>query len=77
MQYDQPAEIARVIAEGNPVVLVQNDCVLTTGKTILSAFDRLEVAEFTARSLIETASIGALVPIGDEEIQDLIAKFLS
>ncbi len=77
MQYDRPEAIAQVIAEGNPVVLVQNDCVLTTGKTILSAFDRLEVAEFTARSLIETASIGALVPIGDEEIQDLIAKFLS
>jgi hypothetical protein len=35
------------------------------------------VAEFTARSLIETASIGDLVPIGASEIRDLERKFLA
>lgn len=77
VQYREPDKIAQVIADGSPVVLLQNDCVLTTGDTLLNAFDRLEVAEFTARSLIESVSIGDLVPIGDDEIQALIEKFLS
>lgn len=77
VQYKNPSEVAQVIAEGNPVVLLQNDCVITTGNTLLNAFDRLEVAEFTARSLVESVSIGDLVPIGDDEILDLKHKFLN
>ncbi|MCB9460142.1 MAG: class II aldolase/adducin family protein [Anaerolineaceae bacterium] len=77
VQYKQPAEVSKIIALGNPVVLLQNDCVLTTGTTLLNAFDRLEVAEFTARSLVESFSIGDLVPIGNEEIQALKDKFLT
>lgn len=76
-QYNNPAEVAQVITDGNPVVLLQNDCILTTGNTLLNAFDRLEVAEFTARSLIESVFIGELVPIGQEEIKALKNKFLS
>lgn len=76
-QYTEPHSIAEVIASGCPVVLLQNDCVLTSGRSILQAFDRLEVAEFTARSLIETASIGTLVPIGEADIAALKTKFLS
>jgi len=74
-QYNDPEYVADVIADGHPVILIQNDCVLTTASSILKAFDRLEVAEFTARSLIETTSIGSLVPIGEHEITDLVAKF--
>ncbi|MCA9893290.1 MAG: class II aldolase/adducin family protein [Anaerolineae bacterium] len=75
-QYMEPELIADVISPLCPVVLLQNDCVLTTGKSVLQAFDRLEVAEFTARSLIETASIGTLVPISDDEIAAITTKFL-
>jgi hypothetical protein len=35
----------------------------------------LEVAEFSAKSLIDTAVLGQLVPIGDEEIRDLEVAF--
>ncbi|MBE2270792.1 MAG: class II aldolase/adducin family protein [Anaerolinea sp.] len=75
-QYDQPETIAALISPQCPVILLQNDCVLTTGNSVLQAFDRLEVAEFTARSLIETASIGQVVPIGESEIRDLKIRFL-
>jgi L-fuculose-phosphate aldolase len=54
---------------------VQNDCVLVTGSNILNTFDRLEVAEFSAKSLIDTAAIGSLVPIEDEAIKDLEVAF--
>jgi len=59
-----------------PVLLIQNDCVLTVGTSILNTFDRLEVAEFSASSLIDTRSIGSLVPIGENEIADLEVAFL-
>jgi L-fuculose-phosphate aldolase len=74
-QYTEPDRIAGVISEAVPVLLIQNDCVLTVGKNVLQAFDRLEVAEYTARSLIDTVTIGSLVPIGDQEIRDLEAAF--
>ncbi len=76
VQYHDPVAIANEITEHHPVLLLQNDCVLTTGQSTLQAFDRLEVAEFTARSLIETAAIGKLVAIGEAEIRDLEDKFL-
>jgi L-fuculose-phosphate aldolase len=70
-QYQSPQVVADALAVKTPVVLIQNDCVLTTGRTVLEAFDRLEVAEFSAKALIDTASIGQLVPIGAQEIADL------
>jgi len=74
-QYAAPEAIADMISPRVPVILLQNDCVLTTGGSVLQAFDRLEVAEFTARSLIETASIGKLAAIGAAEIDDLKRAF--
>jgi L-fuculose-phosphate aldolase len=77
LQYQQPEAVADQLSLQHPVLLLQNDCVLTSGQHLMQAFDRLEVAEFTARSLIETASIGDLVPIGASEIRDLERKFLA
>ena len=57
------------------MLLIQNDAVMTTGSTILKAFDRLEVAEFSAKALLDTAMIGRHVPIGDEDIADLKKAF--
>lgn len=74
-QYVEPERIASVVSERAPVVLIQNDCILTVGRDILQSFDRLEVAEFSARALIETGSIGRLIPIGDSEIADLKAAY--
>lgn len=74
-QYTEPEMISATLSPSTPVVLLQNDCVLTTGNSVLHAFDRLEIAEFTARSLIETASIGQLVSIGADEVQDLTRAF--
>src|SRR5690606_32325667 len=75
MLYTQPDKVAEIVTLRTPVVLVQNDCVLTAGTDILNAFDRLEVAEYSARSLIDTAVLGAHVPIGDAEIRDLEEAF--
>ncbi len=74
-QYTDPDLIAQTVSERVPVALLQNDCILTVGADVLKAFDRLEVAEFTARSLIDTRNIGALVPIGMDDIRALEEAF--
>ena len=71
----QAEMVAAMVSLQKPVLLVQNDCVLTVGTDILNAFDRLEVAEFSARSLIDTAVLGQLVPIGDSDIHQLEKAF--
>ena len=76
-QYNNPDRIANIISQGNPVILIKNDCILTVGDTVLRAFDRLEVADFSARSLIDTASIGDMIPISKNEVKRLEEKFLS
>lgn len=67
--------IGAVVSKRSPVLLLQNNCVLTTGQTILQAFDRLEIAEFSAKALIDTLRIGELIPMGEAEIRDLEKAF--
>lgn len=76
-QFERPREIAAALSASAPVLLIRNDCVLTSGASLLQAFDRLEVADFTARSLLDTLTIGALVPIRDDAIEELKTRFLS
>lgn len=58
-----------------PCVMLENDSVLVTGDKLINTFDRLEVADFSARSLIMAAPVGKLNPITDSEIEDLRAAF--
>jgi len=76
-QYEAPEKISALISHNTSVILIQNDTVLTTGATIHQAFDRLEVADFSALSLIDTMNIGPLLPIGEEEVRALEEKFLN
>jgi L-fuculose-phosphate aldolase len=45
------------------------------GQSILQAYDRLEVAEFSARSLLDTRAIGQLKLIAESDIEALKQKF--
>lgn len=57
-------------------MLIENDSILVTGKSIIETFDRLEVAKFSVRSLIDSSSIGGLHPIEQHELAELKEKFL-
>lgn len=56
-------------------IIVENDSVFITGDQLINTFDYLEVAEFSANSLVMATSIGELCPMGDEEIEDLRRVF--
>ncbi|MFY0651756.1 MAG: class II aldolase/adducin family protein [Cyclobacteriaceae bacterium] len=75
-QYGGGSDLVARIGKHVPILLIENDSVLVTGKSILETFDRLEVAEFSANSLIDSHAIGELQPIKEHEIQELKEKFL-
>jgi len=72
--YTEIDKVAGLFAT-NRAVLVENDCVFVTGDKLLTTFDYLEVAEFSANSLVMASSIGPLCPIGEEEIEELRVAF--
>jgi len=74
-QYREGKELSGVLTKETPIVLIENDSILVTGKSILTTFDRLEVAEFSARSLTQARLMGTLHPIGNREIDELKEKF--
>ena len=70
-------EILDKLSEGKiPALIVENDSVLITGDQLLQTFDRLEVAEFGAKSLVLALSIGQLQPINKQQIEDLRKAFI-
>jgi len=66
---------AKMISSKTPVLICENDCVIVTGNNLKDAFDRLEVAEFSANSIISSIGIGAIVPISDQEINKINEVF--
>jgi len=75
-QFGNGQAITEKLGKHVPIMLIENDSILVTGKSIIETFDRLEVAEFSAASLIDSHTIGRLQPIRDKELEDIRNKFL-
>ena len=73
-QYDDLNNLAEEFRQ-KPCVLIANDGVVVTGDKLINTFDRLEVADFSARSLVMAAPLGNLKPITDKEIEELRVAF--
>ena len=74
-QYDEHLSTLADEFRNRPFVMLENDSVVVTGDKLINTFDRLEVADFSARSLILAAPLGSLKPITDAEIEDLRVAF--
>lgn len=70
-----PEKTAAAFTARTPLALVQNDCVVVTGNSLLQAFDRLEVAEYSAKALIACRSIGEVVMIDPAQVAELDKAF--
>ena len=71
----QPAMVADLFIQKCPIVLVENDCIIVTGSSLLNAFDRLEVAEFSAKALIASKSLGEVISINDRQVAEIEKAF--
>jgi L-fuculose-phosphate aldolase len=74
--FKDKTEVSKLVSKSNPAVLIKNDCVLVTGNELLQTFDYLEVAEFSAKSLVMCAPIGKMVPISNDQVEELRKAFL-
>ncbi len=73
--YEDPDATAEAFVPSRPAVMIENSSVVVTGESLLQAFDRLEVMESTAHSIILSKEIGDIVHITDEEVEDLKVAF--
>ena len=73
--YRDQEETAEAFDAAHPALMVENNCVIVTGNSLLQAFDRLEVLESTAHSLINASGLGEIDRISDEEVEDLKKAF--
>ncbi|MFN7996461.1 MAG: class II aldolase/adducin family protein [Bryobacteraceae bacterium] len=75
LQFRDPSRVAGYLSPSSPALLLENDGVLVTGRSVLETFDRLEVLESTAEALINCRAIGDLAPLPDSVIRDLASAF--
>ncbi|MBO4898361.1 MAG: class II aldolase/adducin family protein [Clostridia bacterium] len=71
----QPKLTAAELTAKTPVVLIENDCIIALGDSLINAFDKLEVLEYSAKAIIETKDLGDIVMINDKEIKELHEAF--
>ncbi len=67
--------VSNTVSEVQPIVMFQNNGILITGKSLLEAFDRLEVAEFTAKAVLGSFQLGKVNSMGQPVIDDLKVAF--
>ncbi len=74
-QFNNPEALAETFSMDQPIALLENDGMMVCGRSILDAFDRLEVLETTAEAILNSMPLGPLTPMPDEVIDELNAAF--
>lgn len=75
LQYGDASKLASYVTPSAPTALLENDGVVITGKSVLDAFDRLEVLESTAEAVIDGNAIGEIATMPKSVIDELCAAF--
>lgn len=71
----QPDMVADMFDHMTNIIICENDCVIVTGASLLNAFDKLEVMEYSAKAVVASKVIAPIVEISDNEIKDLREAF--
>ena len=66
---------ANAFCSSTPVLIVDNKCVIVAGASLLNAFDKLEVLEYSAKAVIAAQDIGKIINITPEEVKDIEEAF--
>ncbi|MFH5832193.1 class II aldolase/adducin family protein [Halalkalibaculum sp. DA384] len=73
---EEAGRLSGMISYETPMLLIRNELLLVTGRTLQEAFDRLEIAEFGARSAIDALVMGGANPLHETQLRGL-EKFIS
>ncbi|MBP3555426.1 MAG: class II aldolase/adducin family protein [Clostridia bacterium] len=72
----EPEKLAAEISEKNPVAIIENDCIVASGSSLLNTFDKLEMLEYTAKSFVQAASLGGeIISITPIELHEVESTF--
>lgn len=67
----KPDEIAAVFDGRTSVAVLEGGGVIVTAPSILKAYDRLEVAEYSARAILESSQLGNIVEITEKQVDEI------
>ena len=73
--YQNLDDVADEFDNAHPVLLIENKSVMVTGASMLQVFDRLEVMEMTAASILDAHALGTIAHIPSDEIAALKTAF--
>lgn len=73
--YQNLDDVAAEFDNAHPVLLIENKSVIVTGASMLQVFDRLEVMEMTATSILDAQALGTIAHIPSGEIAALKTAF--
>lgn len=73
--YTKEAETAELLTTRTPIVIGQNCCAVVTGSSLLNAFDRLEVAEYSAMAVIAAKALGTIINMEPARIDEIDVAF--
>jgi L-fuculose-phosphate aldolase len=68
-------ELVKTLTLKNPAAVLTNNGVMVVGKSILAAFDQLEVLECSAEAIINSQPIGGHIPMTQATIDELCEAF--
>ncbi len=73
--YKEQERASAMLTPDTPIIIAENNCVVVTGQGLLNAFDRLEVAEYSAKSILAARALGDIVHIDEQKIDELKVAF--
>lgn len=68
-------KIACTLSTKTPAVMIDNECAITIGKNATKAFDRMEVLDYSARSVLLAKAVAKINPINEEQVAEIDAVF--
>ncbi len=72
---EDPEQIAEKLTPSHPLLMIQNNGFIVTSDSLLSAYDRLEVSEYTAKAVLGAMQLGNVRIMEEEHIEDLKKAF--
>ncbi|MDW7656050.1 MAG: class II aldolase/adducin family protein [Bacillota bacterium] len=75
INYLEPQKTADLFTADTPAILLENDGIIVTGQSLIQAYDRFEVAEFTARAQLAIPADMAACPLNADRIGELNRYF--
>lgn len=74
-EYTDINTLTAALSPATPIALIDNSELIATGESIVKAFDRVEVTEVTAKTLILSRALGEPTNISDSEIDKIDRAF--